>query len=582
MSKILFINSVSEQSTMFQIPLGILNLATILKEKKHDVEIIDFNYLWAKKYCKKGTSLEENLLITYEYINSLMADIVDFYCMCDSYHFAIMLSKYIKENNPNIKIIFGGPQASLTAKMTMEAFPWIDLIGIGEGERTIESIVKALDNDGNFESIPGIAFRKENDVICNSEFPLVADLDELPNLDYSLININDYDTMLIEAGRGCPFSCTYCSTKTFWKRKYRLKSPHRLFNEISYLNKRYNKSSFEFIHDLFTLNKESVVSFCKLVISNKLNITWGCSARIDCLDEEMISIMSDAGCKSIFIGIETGSQRMQRKINKNLIIESIYPIIKLLNKYNYKITVSFIYGFEDEKEEDVKQTLNMIDNFMKSGCKIVLNKCTVFVGTELFNNVKNDLILEEQFSILTNVKDFSYCKNIIEDNPEIFPNFYTFKTDLREKLKYLDVFITYFYIFLYKGLRRTYYIFMNYYKDNIIAFYREFETLNPDFVNEQFDANNSNLIFNRLKIIEKFIEKCDFREYSGIIKNMFHFESSLIKLKYDNRLSEISCSLDYNICEVESSSFDIDDFKLGHMDVILYKNDDNKIKVRVV
>jgi len=131
--------------------------------------------------------------------------------------------------------MFGGPQASLTAEHSLRSFPWIDVIGIGEGENTIESIADALCTNKDFDNIKGVAYRKHGEIICSSELNLIADLDELPFIDYSLINMEDITAVALDVGRGCPFGCTYCSTKTFWKRAFRLKSSQRILTEIKYM-----------------------------------------------------------------------------------------------------------------------------------------------------------------------------------------------------------------------------------------------------------------------------------------------------------------------------------------------------------
>ncbi len=582
MSKIVFINSINVESTTYQIPLGILSLASIIKTKNYDVDIIDFNYLWINKYCKKGTTMQESIEIMYSYIEKYKPSIVGFYCMCDSYHIAIMLSKYLKEKNHDIKIMFGGPQASLTSKITLEKFPWIDVVGIGEGESTIESIIKALEANSSFDSISSVTYRKNGAVFTNSEQTLLENLDNLPYLDYTLINIEDYKCILIDAGRGCPFGCSYCSTKTFWERKYRLKSPYRLVKEIKYLKEEFNKSEFELVHDLFTLKKSNVIEFCNLIIKENLNIQWGCSARIDTLDEEMILKMKEAGCGSIFIGIETGSQRMQKIINKNLNINRVYSVIDILNKYKFKVTTSFIYGFENETYEDIEETLNVMNFCMKKGCKILINLCTVFVGTELYENVKNNLEFVNKYSLLTQVKDITYCEGIIKENPEIFPNFYTFRSQLRTDLEFMDIFITYLYVFLYKGFKNTYDFLMEYYDNSVLNFYIGFMNIVPDFTKELFDKSKTNLVLSRLDLLQKFINEVDFNDKSGIIRDIFKFESNVIRLQLTDNFFEITCSFKYNIVKIKTFNLDMKDAELDPVIIKLYKNENKKIQAQVL
>ena len=157
----------------------------------------------------------------------------------------------------------------------------------------------------------------------------------------------------IETGRGCPYNCTFCSTKTFWNRKVRLKSIDRLINEIKYYDNNYSINNFGFIHDLFTARKQHIMEFCKKLVDLRLNINWTCDTRADTLDEEIVKLMAKAGCNRITLGVETGSDRMQQIINKNLTISKIKETIKLLDKYNIKMKICVMYGFPEEEERDL-------------------------------------------------------------------------------------------------------------------------------------------------------------------------------------------------------------------------------------
>src|SRR5262249_8992500 len=120
----------------------------------------------------------------------------------------------------------------------------------------------------------------------------------------------------LELGRGCPFSCTFCSTNDFFRRRFRLKSPAHMIAEMRRVKETYGIDSFELVHDMFTVDRKRVVEFCEALIASQEEFTWGCSARTDCVDEELIAFMARAGCRGIFFGIETGSRRMQRIIDK--------------------------------------------------------------------------------------------------------------------------------------------------------------------------------------------------------------------------------------------------------------------------
>ena len=107
-------------------------------------------------------------------------------------------------------------------------------------------------------------------------------------------------SMRVEAGRGCPFHCTFCSTATFFGRKYRVKAAGKLVSELKSLNRDYNIGDFSLQHDLFTVNRRKVLEFCEEV--RPCNFSWTCSARIDCVDSELLGEMARSGCRGIYLG----------------------------------------------------------------------------------------------------------------------------------------------------------------------------------------------------------------------------------------------------------------------------------------
>ena len=122
----------------------------------------------------------------------------------------------------------------------------------------------------------------------------------------------------LEAGRGCPFACSFCSTNDFFRRRFRLKSPEVLVGQMRRMKERYGIQTFDLVHDMFTVDRKKVVAFCEVVESSGHKFHWNCSARTDCIDDGLISHMARAGCIGVFFGIDTGSERMQKVINKGL------------------------------------------------------------------------------------------------------------------------------------------------------------------------------------------------------------------------------------------------------------------------
>ena len=203
-------------------PTGLLSLVASIKEEKRQVELLDLEYLTRSKSIDiNSDSFFSNVV---ERILSYNADIIGFGTLAVNYHFVIELSRRLKGVSPSTKIILGGPQASAAAKPTVEAFhEFIDVIVIGEGERTINKLLNTNLTTDELQNIPGVAFWNGTDSVQTDPVPLVDDLDQLPFEHLSKEIVGNYSALCekermrpfyynIEIGRGCPYRCSFCAT----------------------------------------------------------------------------------------------------------------------------------------------------------------------------------------------------------------------------------------------------------------------------------------------------------------------------------------------------------------------------------
>lgn len=384
-------------------------------------------------------------------------DVISFYTMANSYEFSITIAKKVKEILQDVFIVFAGPQATACAKETIKYLDFVDAVALGEGELTIKTLMESIATKKYFDA-PNLCCRKNGEIILNMQYDLVSDLNSI-KLDYNFIHgIEKFDSIPIEAGRGCPFSCSFCSTKLFWKQKYRLKSAVKILEEMDFLYKQYGIKKFSLEHDSLTANRKQIVELCNKFIDANRDYTWGCSSRADVLNEELIKLLYKAGCRSMFLGIETGSQRMQKEIDKNLDISKVRHIIPLLVQSGISVRCSFIYGFPQETKDDICETLTLIDYLFKNEIyDISLFQLTYLPGTELYNRYKKDLIMQpiEETSYFT----FGDCVDeytwAIEKYPELFPQYCKLKEPLPYRTKYIECFVSYLLVILNKKLKIT-------------------------------------------------------------------------------------------------------------------------------
>lgn len=434
------------------LPLGILSLAQVINNnKRHSAQVISMKPLYISGAMKVSESFKSNIENDAQFLIHSNPDIISMYTMCNTYHVALSLAKKIKSINPRIIVLFGGPQATIVAEETLKRYECVDGIGLGEGEANIIGILDAYSNN-SFNNVNGLAYRIGSEIVIKNDENLVENLDTLPMLDLNSYNYEIQDSVGIDVGRGCPFSCIFCSTKSFWKRKFRIKSANRIYDEIAFYKSKYNVKKFKFEHDLFVANRVLVMDLCEKIKNSDLEIEWGCSARIDTVDEKLLEEMASAGCNHIFFGIESGSERMQKELKKNLRIDDVKSTISSIVKYGIKGIVSFIYGFPEETEEDIEATLNLIkyiyDNYLDEvrvgNIKLQLHKLMYLPKTEITIRHKDELVYVknnrmEIFQSLDSWND-EELNNLVND-VDIFPNLFCVSTDLLERLRNLDIFI---------------------------------------------------------------------------------------------------------------------------------------------
>lgn len=389
-----------KQSTFF--PLALVTLGGMLKKNDFSAKLIDFDLMMHRE----DLSDKEFLLTAREHLQCVKAKIFGITTICSNFAIALLIAKVIKELHPSAKVILGGPQASLVPLETLDTFPDVDLIVCGEGEETLIELLNSDFKTGNLKKIAGLAIRVDGKSTFTEKRKLIENLDDLPLPDFSLLCIEDYFGQefikeedlyagVIEAGRGCPFECIFCSTSVMWARKFRTKSPSRIFHEMHYLYSHYGIKKFGLMHDNFTADPIFLEHFCNFFQTrNIFDMQWKASSRADCLNEETLKKMADSGCRSIFFGIESTSPRIQNLIRKNLDLEKFIPLLKCCIEYEITTSISFMLGFPEETIEDMEMTLASAVEYCRLGTKtIVIHKVGVLAGTQLFKQQLPNLIM---------------------------------------------------------------------------------------------------------------------------------------------------------------------------------------------
>ncbi|MBU3897279.1 MAG: B12-binding domain-containing radical SAM protein [Nanoarchaeota archaeon] len=405
------------------LPITMLNLGSYLKSVGINCEIIDvkIDYL-QKHFSKEGV---ENTII--EKLEKNKPKIIGMSCFTTELDEITKLAERIKKTyNPTI--IVGGIHATLLPEEIIFKDSPFDIAVIGEGEITIAELSKLILKNESTKDVDGIAYLENNTMKRTAERALIANLDDLPLLDWSMVDMDYYlrpnlgiirymplSGVGIFTGRGCPFSCSYCANKNLWKRKVRFRSVEKVVDEIESLIKNYKIDSFFIYDDTFTLQKERVIDFCNELNRRKINLIWGCQTRVNTVDEEMIKAMSEANCIQIEFGVESGSQKTLDSVSKGITIQQIKDAFKLSKKYNMRTFNNFMFNLVDEDEDDVKKTLNLVKELNADENSVGI--LTPYPGCDLYSKIKK--LKKEEYILYDNAvaelkPEFKFAKHNID------------------------------------------------------------------------------------------------------------------------------------------------------------------------
>lgn len=338
--------------------LGLMSLATILRQAGHAPAIVDPKILFTES---DFSDLTDAFLVHWaRHCLDRAPDIVGFTAYGRTLPFVIRVAQYMREAGFTGAIIIGGPHATIVGRRLMEDFPVFDLVVKYEAENLIVPLVEALATGGSLDHIPNLIYRAGGDLVETGAERDLIDINAIPApaLDFYPAKYLQNCELSVEAGRGCPFACTFCSTAQFFQRRYRLKSNDRILEEMEACRARFGTTFFNMNHDLFGLNKKSLRQFCAMVKDR--GFTWKCSMRADTLDLDLLDDLIGAGCVDIYFGIETGSQRLQAVVRKNLDLAKTRAALSLVVDRGLNCTASFITGFPEETVDDQNATLDLI------------------------------------------------------------------------------------------------------------------------------------------------------------------------------------------------------------------------------
>lgn len=301
---------------------------------------------------------------------------------------SLKLAELAKKLNPRCFTVLGGPHASHRSREILAANQAVDAVIEGEGEETFCELAACLvSTEGNLETVRGLVFRRAATIVRVPSRPPLADLDSLPGLATAYGNALGVDFRrqleFIITSRGCPASCSFCSSPRFWGKSLRFRSPRAIVDEIRYIRDTYGLIYFSIRDDTFTADRQRVLEFCRLLVEERLPILWNCQSRVNAVDEEMLCWMKRAGCECVQFGVESGSPRVLEALGKRITPDQVRRAALAVRRAGINLSIYLISGAPGETEEDLEATLRLIDDIRPADGQV--SPLVYYPGTALFS-----------------------------------------------------------------------------------------------------------------------------------------------------------------------------------------------------
>jgi len=356
--------------------LGLGYLAAVLEKNQFEVDVIDCQVL--------KLSFEE----FRNEIGKRQPNIVGITSTTLTYKSGLKLAKIAKEVHPNCLTVMGGPHVTFWDDKALEECPELDVIVRREGENTFLELVQRVEAGKSYHDVIGLTCRKDGKTIRNPDRPYIENLDELPfparHL-WPMERLREYEDILyLATSRGCVYWCEFCATVRMHGRKYRMRSPENVADELEYLNKTFNVWKFTFCDDAFTVDQSRI---CSEIIKRGLKIKWNCGTRVDMITKELLLKMKEAGCLSVWFGVESGSQQVLDSMNKGISTEQTLRSLGWVREVGLKPVPNVILGFPGETKETAWKTIKFVERISPEDVGFY-NIATPFPGTPMYDLVK--------------------------------------------------------------------------------------------------------------------------------------------------------------------------------------------------
>ncbi len=366
-------------------PLGLLYISSYLEHKGIENSVFDSTF--------------SDKIELFEFLIAKNPDYLGLYVNFLTRKNILEIIRFVQKSELETKVILGGPDVRYHAENYLKN--GADFLVIGEGEQTLYELLSSNDKT-KINEINGLAFLNENnEVVFTKERDFIKDVDTLPFPNRKKIDLSDYlevwkdhygySSITISTQRGCPYTCKWCSHAVYGD-TYRRRSPKNVVEELVQIQKEYNPDSYWFVDDVFTMSKKWMTEFRDELKNRDLEISYECITRADKLDEEIITILKETGCKILWVGAESGSQKVLDLMDRKTDVRHFREMMKLAKKHGVKTGTFLMLGYPGETVDDINESIKHLKDFDPD--YFTINKAYPIKGTGMFDEVQS-LILHD-------------------------------------------------------------------------------------------------------------------------------------------------------------------------------------------
>ena len=365
------------------LPLGLAYLGSVLCGADYDVSAIDLNI----------TPMDTAQIA--QYIKKTSPLILAISALTPNYLKGLTIARLAKYINPEIKVVIGGPHASVLYKEVVKE-QCVDVVVRGEGEYTMLELTDCLiKKRGDLATIKGIVYKDSGAIKVTDKRPPITDPDKLPFPARHLFpfNLYGYPNAVLTSRGGCPFACPFCAVNNIWGRNRHPRRPEKVVEEIlSIVDPTKEVGRYvNFSDDAFSLDRERTMQLCHLMqqsLKSHQILQWRCATRVDLVDAGLIWEMRNAGCYQIQYGIESGSQKILDSISKKIDLDQIRKAVHLTLNSGIKTACFFMFPFPEDTEQTVKEQIRFMKELSLMGANVTLSMTTPYPGTYFYNNAE--------------------------------------------------------------------------------------------------------------------------------------------------------------------------------------------------